>query len=179
MGKRKLIKIITVRGVLSNRETLGPELKAGKPGINGMGTREAIATNQVLSYSGSVCYSSEIRKLPHMGKKKSLPFPTAFWRSCLSHAPCSWWPPLAHPCPMVFSYRYVQERKHGLISSVSVETCVFPSSCWARHPRGWIEIAEQSGVGLGGSQQNNIYFHKWCYSYEYETQNLLLAEVMQ
>lgn len=74
MGKRKLIKIITVQGVLSKKETLGPELKASKPGINGMGTRKAIATNQILSYGGSVCYSSEIRKLPYIGKKKSLPF---------------------------------------------------------------------------------------------------------
>jgi hypothetical protein len=127
VGKRKLIKIITVQGVLSKRETLGPELKASKPGINGMGTRKAIATNQILSYGGSVSYSSEIRKLPHIGKKKSLLFSVSSWQSCLSNVPCPRRPLLAYPCPVVFLYLYIQERKHGLISSVSVELCVFPS----------------------------------------------------
>lgn len=57
-----MIKITTVWGALSKKETLGPELKASKPGANGMGTRKAIATNQTLSYGGSVCYSSEVKK---------------------------------------------------------------------------------------------------------------------
>lgn len=58
-----MIKITTVWGALSKKETLGPELKASKPGANGTGTRKAIATNQTLSYSGSVCYSSEVKKI--------------------------------------------------------------------------------------------------------------------
>lgn len=62
MGKRKLIKIITVQGVLSKKEILGPEFKGNKPGINGIRTRKAIATNQILPYGVSVCYSFEIKK---------------------------------------------------------------------------------------------------------------------
>lgn len=62
MGKRKLIKIIAVQGVLSKKETLGPEFKGNKPGINGIRTRKAIAINQILSFGVSFCYSFEIKK---------------------------------------------------------------------------------------------------------------------
>lgn len=62
MGKRKLIKIITVQGVLSKTEIRGPEFKGNEPGINGIRTRKAISTNQILPYGVSVCYSFEIKK---------------------------------------------------------------------------------------------------------------------
>lgn len=57
-----MIKIITVQGVLSKKEIHGPEFKGNKPGINGIRTRKAIATNQILPYGVSVCYSFEIIK---------------------------------------------------------------------------------------------------------------------
>lgn len=98
MGKRKLIKIITVQGVLSKKEILGPEFKGNKPGINGIRTRKAIATNQILFYGVSVCYSFEMKKKsPHIRKEKSLPFSVAFWHSFFSDAPVS----SSHPCSPV------------------------------------------------------------------------------
>lgn len=75
-----MIKIITVQGVLSKKEIHGPEFKGNKPGINGIRTRKAIPTNQILPYGVSVCYSFEIKKkkLLHIRMGKSPPFPVSF-----------------------------------------------------------------------------------------------------
>jgi hypothetical protein len=60
VDKRKLIQIITVQGTLNKKKILCPMLKANKPSINGIRTRKAIATNQILSCVVSVCYSFKI-----------------------------------------------------------------------------------------------------------------------
>lgn len=49
-----MIGIITARGVLNKKKIPAPVLKATKAGINGIRTRKAIATDQILSW-GCIC----------------------------------------------------------------------------------------------------------------------------
>lgn len=90
MGKRKLIKIIAVQGVLSKKETLGPAFKGNKHGINGIRTRKAIATNQILSFGVSVCYSFEIKKENCLiSGRKNHCYSLSFWVSVSQMHPVS------------------------------------------------------------------------------------------
>lgn len=98
LDKRKLIQVSAAQGVL-NKKSPGPVLKVSKPGINGIGKRKAVATNQIVSESGSVIPLKS--KNCHRLGEKLLPFSVSIWYSCFWDVPCLWWPSHARPCRTV------------------------------------------------------------------------------